>query len=196
RDTSGLGLTEIRLEAGFIHAAIQFLYARSLPDLVAISNSLEMRPWRTFNDYDKPIVRRIVESEGVPRHLFGQRKKAVVQKYDDPKNLVLRAAFFDHIWKKRGWSRLRIHGVRLCNRIAFLGSRSWEQVRRLAGKPAREVPTVFFAKDMDLPYEQHLWTLESLARRLASRSADGLDAFRHRLSRQSRDSPLSVSEHK
>ncbi len=39
-----------------------------------ISLSKEMAPWRLYNDYDRPIPRRIVESAGVSRESFGQKK--------------------------------------------------------------------------------------------------------------------------
>src|SRR2546427_8786426 len=36
-------------------------------------------PWRLGSDYDRPIPRRILEEAGIPRRLFGNRKKAVVR---------------------------------------------------------------------------------------------------------------------
>ncbi len=39
-----------------------------------ISNSEEMKPWCTNNDYDRPIPRRIIESKGIARHAFGYKK--------------------------------------------------------------------------------------------------------------------------
>lgn len=34
-----------------------------------------MKKWRLYNDYDRPIPRRIIESNGVPRQMFGQIKR-------------------------------------------------------------------------------------------------------------------------
>src|SRR5262245_9613751 len=46
-----------------------------------------MRPWRLERDrYNRPIPRRIVEAEDVPRELFGQQKKYAARslKYCNP----------------------------------------------------------------------------------------------------------------
>lgn len=74
-DHSGLSLTEYRLAAGFVHCPVPFWGVRQIRDVVAISNSPEMRPWDIPGDYSRPICRRIVEEAGVPRELFGQKKR-------------------------------------------------------------------------------------------------------------------------
>lgn len=73
-DPSGLGLTEFRLWAGFINCAPPFWAARQIADVVTLSNSAEMQPWNVGGDYTRPICRRIVETAGVDRESFGQRK--------------------------------------------------------------------------------------------------------------------------
>ena len=35
-----------------------------------------MEPWRVHTNYDRPIPRRIAEEAGVPRELFGNKKRA------------------------------------------------------------------------------------------------------------------------
>ena len=75
-DQSGLSLTEYRLWAGFINLPIAFMGIRQIRELSAISNSPEMAPWDIPGDYSRPIARRIVETAGVPRELFGMSKKA------------------------------------------------------------------------------------------------------------------------
>jgi hypothetical protein len=75
-DQSGLSLTEYRLTIGMLHAPVSFWGVRQIADVCAISHSPEMRPWDVGTDYNRPICRRIVESAGVPRELFGQEKKA------------------------------------------------------------------------------------------------------------------------
>jgi hypothetical protein len=40
-----------------------------------------MKPWRIGGDYDRPVPRRLVESAGVPRELYGQNKKAITQPF-------------------------------------------------------------------------------------------------------------------
>lgn len=44
-------------------------------EIAQISKSEEMRGFSMGNDYDRPIPRRIVETEGVAREAFGQKKK-------------------------------------------------------------------------------------------------------------------------
>ncbi len=75
KDPSGLALTEYRLWSGFIHCPLPFFGARELADVVRISRSQEMVPWDVGGDYSRPICRRIVEESGVPRELFGVRKR-------------------------------------------------------------------------------------------------------------------------
>jgi hypothetical protein len=75
-DPTGLSLSEFRLDAGFIHCPLPFLGVRAIADLHRISHSPEMAPWDVPGDYSRPICRRIVESAGVPRDLFGMSKHA------------------------------------------------------------------------------------------------------------------------
>ena len=75
-DQSGLSLTEYRLKTGTLHCSIGFWGVRQITDIHAISNSAEMAPWDVPGDYSRPICRRIVESAGVPREMFGIEKKA------------------------------------------------------------------------------------------------------------------------
>lgn len=73
-DTSGLGFTEDRLHRGVLHCPVPYWGVRKMDEIERISQSSEMAPWRLWNDYDRPIPRRIVEQAGVPRDAFGQRK--------------------------------------------------------------------------------------------------------------------------
>lgn len=75
-DPSGLALTEWRLWIGFLHCPLPFFGVRNIDEIYRISMSDEMKPWRVGGDYDRPICRRIVEAEGVPRELFGNQKSA------------------------------------------------------------------------------------------------------------------------
>ena len=75
-DQSGLSLSEYRLTVGTIHCPVSFWGVRQMKELHAISNAAEMAPWDVPGDYSRPICRRIVETAGVPRDLFGTEKKA------------------------------------------------------------------------------------------------------------------------
>jgi len=75
KDTSGMGLAEFRLVAGFIDCAPAFWTARQIADVVAITRSPQMRPWIVGDSYQRPVARRIVEEAGVPREAFGVGRK-------------------------------------------------------------------------------------------------------------------------
>ena len=72
----GLALAEWRLQVGFLHCPVAFWGVRRLREICAISNAEEMRPWDIPGPYSRPICRRLAEEAGVPRELFGQRKRA------------------------------------------------------------------------------------------------------------------------
>jgi hypothetical protein len=75
-DCSGLTMTEYRLSAGFINCPVPFWGARQIHQVVAISRDPSMRPWDVPGDYSRPICRRIAETAGVPREVFGIKKRA------------------------------------------------------------------------------------------------------------------------
>ncbi|WP_048708636.1 hypothetical protein [Microvirga massiliensis] len=76
-DISGSSLGEFRLAKDFVHLPLPFVGAQRHPDLSRISTSDEMHCFSVGGHYDRPIPRRIAEEAGVPRNLFGQRKKAI-----------------------------------------------------------------------------------------------------------------------
>jgi len=75
-DSTGASLGEFRLRVGFLHVPVPMLGFRAHKKLRAMSRSSQMEPWTLHNNYDRPIARRMAEEAGVPRHLFGQRKRA------------------------------------------------------------------------------------------------------------------------
>jgi hypothetical protein len=80
-DASGGSLNEFALRIGFVNVAVPFIGCRNHPDISRVSNAPEMAPWTLGSDYDRPIPRRVVETTGVPRSAFGQRKLAVARSY-------------------------------------------------------------------------------------------------------------------
>jgi hypothetical protein len=80
-DVSGTSLAEFRLRLGFIHLPVPFLGCVRHASIHAISNSNEMQPWSIGGRYDRPIPRRLVEENGIPRNLVGQQKKAISQPF-------------------------------------------------------------------------------------------------------------------
>jgi hypothetical protein len=99
-DVGGHGLAELRLVIGFIHVPVPFIGARRKADIVRITESPEMDPWRLGNKYDRPIARRIAEEAGIPRHMFGQSKMGSVVIFHRPSipyDKDLRREFFKYL---------------------------------------------------------------------------------------------------
>ena len=76
-DNAGNSLSEYRLRTGFLLIPVPYIAAMRHPDVLAITQSQEMDPWRIGGDYDRPIPRRIIEEAGAPRESFGQQKRAM-----------------------------------------------------------------------------------------------------------------------
>ena len=76
------GIGEFRLFKGIFHCPVPFWGMRHLKEIWEITLSQEMEPWSIPGGYDRPISRRIVEEAGVPRDVFGQRKKNT--SHDEP----------------------------------------------------------------------------------------------------------------
>lgn len=77
-DSGGTGMSEFRLEKGFIQCPFAFVGVQQAKDIEAISFQDAMKPWMLDRKrYNRPLSRRIVEEAGVPRHLFGMTKKAI-----------------------------------------------------------------------------------------------------------------------
>lgn len=81
-DPSGGSMENFRQRLGFLHLPVPFVGCTRHREIYSISVSDEMGPWSLAGtDYDRPIPRRIVEQSGVPRALFGQRKRVVALPY-------------------------------------------------------------------------------------------------------------------
>ena len=166
KDVSGLNLSEVRLAAGFFNLAVPFIYGRNMADITAISSSSAMASWSLPQDYDRPIPRRIVESAGVPRDLFGQRKRAQVRFYGDPRDPALRAEFRAYLRSMAGTlqSRLRLiellhsvdHGLMMLLR-RVLGLKQTPSLLRLIAPDHFDRRSLVF-----------VWAAGSLASRFAS----------------------------
>ena len=164
-DTSGLNLSEIRLQAGFIHVPVPCILAQSVRSLSAISSSDAMRPWRLDNGYDRPIPRRIAESAGLPRESFGMVKKAVTKHYTFPKNRALRRKFFHFLERPELFG----HAFTALNEVVFRARRAWlyATVRDRRKILQTYTPRVVFWKDVDFRNLLFVWANEMLAERFA-----------------------------
>jgi hypothetical protein len=167
----GLSLSEVRLERGFFHAAVPFLFARNAVDLRRISNSPQMAPWRVGGEYDRPIPRRILESAGVPRTLFAKTKSAMLRlDFVEPYHPELRHQYRAWLGERMGAPRLRLGAHRRI--VAIDRALQTRQVRLERPPPYRGLPGPL----VRLPLRGHpprqlltKWATEKLADDLASR---------------------------
>jgi hypothetical protein len=106
-DASGTDLSEYRLWVGFVNCAVPFLGVRQIEDIHAISTSPGLAPWDVRGGYSRPICRRIVEEEDVPRDMFGAEKKATAQFILGPASFLSRDMRLDYYrWlrsRRRAW---------------------------------------------------------------------------------------------
>ena len=69
----------------------------------------ELSPWNGMPGYHRPICRRIIEGEGVPRTMFGVAKRATAQSIlaaDDCLTADLRLDYYRWLWSRRSsWTR-------------------------------------------------------------------------------------------
>lgn len=68
-------MLENRLRVGYIFLPISLFGISEWPSISKISNSTEMEKFSIGGNYDRPIPRRIIETKGVNRELFGMEKK-------------------------------------------------------------------------------------------------------------------------
>jgi hypothetical protein len=154
---------EMRLKAGYIHIPVPRIGADNLKDIVSISRSQEMIPWRLNNDYDRPIPRRIAEEAGVPRALFGQKKKYVANLYLWPINAVLRKKFFKHIKRTKNIYSSAVYLeyiIQIIFKLPLLNILKLK--KRLKSK---ERVSFLLEKDIDMYYLMVHWAIGELAGR-------------------------------
>jgi hypothetical protein len=132
-DTSGLNLTEVRLDAAFLNIPVPFFFAREVASIRTISQAQEMMPWSVGGDYDRPIPRRILELAGVARSAFGTRKRAVIQAQMLPHNSRLRASFGRYLRAKYGFGIGTARAISGLKRAQFLCLRIAEELFALFG---------------------------------------------------------------
>lgn len=119
-DHGGHGMGEIRLTIGFIHLPFFYIGARQRKDIMDITASKEMDPWRMHNNYDRPISRRIAEDAKVPRADFGQRKNATAMVFTPPlipNGNLLREEYISYLNNSGVMPRWKFRFIPLVHRI-------------------------------------------------------------------------------
>jgi len=112
----GCGLGEFRLRTGFLNFPLACAGAQHAPAIRAITESKEMRPWSVGGSYDRPIARRITEEAGVPRRLFGQRKKGG-PRTSKGKRRTWMARMIYSAWEQAYWPPFRLLTLRLTGNV-------------------------------------------------------------------------------
>ncbi len=155
---------EMRLKAGFIHIPVPIIGATNIKDIVSISRSQEMIPWRLNNSYDR-LPRRIAEEAGVPRHLFGQKKGFIANLYFWPINPGLRKRFFGHMRKVKNISPIVIYLEYLLQFIFKVPLFNILQVRMRSKSKER----IYFLikKNIDIYYSMVHWAISELTRKFS-----------------------------
>jgi len=72
--TANLSFSENALIKGYIFLPLALYGSSAAESIQRITNSEEMKPWTLNTSYDRPICRRILETSGVDRKIFGQTK--------------------------------------------------------------------------------------------------------------------------
>jgi hypothetical protein len=158
-DPSGGSLLEFRLAAGFQNVPLAFAGCLRHPDIAKIANSAEMAPWRVGGQYDRPIPRRVLESAGVPRGLFGQRKKAASRPYQGMRHTLQPRAFL--------------------SAAAYESFTAFLDARAAAGVPSFAASPALAALGRTRPF-----TSPKVSRLLNRLRLDSLSAFRWRHSKE------------
>ncbi|HHU79628.1 MAG TPA: hypothetical protein GXZ29_12245 [Clostridiales bacterium] len=85
---------EFRLRTGYIPLLPVSFGATDWPSIHRISTSEEMKPYSVGGSYDRPIPRRILETRGVDRNMFGMDKKGAGfnYRYDNLRRIRRRMA--------------------------------------------------------------------------------------------------------
>ncbi len=173
KEVSTLGLSAIRLKSGFINAAIPFMQARNLKSLTRIGLSDEMKPWKVYTDYDRPVPRRIAEDAGVGRELFGIRKRAIVQYYELPVSQKLRARFYEFLKRNYNWSPFYVYWCANYVKIRYGFVRTLRSIADFCRLPRKLRPKLrekSFGRggNRDLHYLLYLWSVSELSRKFSN----------------------------
>jgi hypothetical protein len=163
RDTeNGTSLIELRLKSGIIPIAVPYIFAENIKQIYAITLSDKMKLWRTFNYYDRPIARRIIESSGIERGMFARRKRAMISVYRYPDNRHLRKKFRSFLKRKYGVGRIFIFLYLTSNSIASYLKHILTVVLKTH---FHNIGEVHFFKKFDMAFIMWQWAVEVLAKK-------------------------------
>jgi hypothetical protein len=116
-DNTGLEMTEFRLRVGYVHIPVPCIGYAGLEDIIRINQCDEMKPWdhsnTPYENYSRPICRRIVEGAGVPRTSFAFEKRAATYdtNYDVETNITATSLKKMHEFNRSHESEWKLAGV-------------------------------------------------------------------------------------
>jgi len=140
------GLTEVRLRAGYVQAALPYIGGRRREQILRITESEAMRPWRLDNAYDRPIPRRLGETAGVPRAAFGQVKVGSVVEWPPPqapRNAALRERYLRFLRGARLRRRWQLPLLPLVARVNGAVRTAWWKYWRIVYYPVGAAEKLF-----------------------------------------------------
>jgi len=162
---SGNGLTEIRLKSGFISVGVPYILARNQEDIIAIARSPELDPWRLNTSYDRPIPRRIAETSGVDRRLFGMQKKFIGDAYLWPVNAHLRREFFKYLKAHHGINPVQVYTYFNIEQLAKLLQ---VLLKKDKAFKLKKFQYLVFSQEIDLYFLMNLWARKVLSDKMAA----------------------------
>jgi hypothetical protein len=160
-----MGLAQVRLKSGFIQVAVPYILARNFKDIVAISRSRELEPWWLNNSYNRPIPRRIAESCGVDRQLFGMHKIFLMDAYLWPVNAGLRKEFFKYLKEHQGISPFQVYVYFNLDQLAKLLQVLLKKEKAFSLK---KLQRIIFSREVDLYYLMNHWARRTLSEKTAA----------------------------
>jgi hypothetical protein len=134
------GLTEVRLRSGYVQGAIPYIGARRREQILRITESEAMGPWRLNNSYDRPIPRRLGEEAGVPRAAFGQLKIGSVVEWAPPqipRDARLRRKYLQFLGEAGLRSRWQLRFLSMVQRLNGKVATMWSRYYRIVYYPER-----------------------------------------------------------
>jgi len=159
---TGLNQTEIRLKAGYVTVPVPFIWAQDILKIRQITLSPEMEPWRLHADYDRPIPRRVLETAGVPRELFGFDKKFICARAMWPIHPRLRREFLDYLRREKGLPAWLVY-LEYCKHLAVAKT----MLKRVFHRELARKENLFLDQDVDLFYEMVHWGTRQMTARAA-----------------------------
>jgi hypothetical protein len=161
---AGNGLIEIRLKSGFFQVGVPYILGRSQMDVIAIGLSPELEPWRLHNSYDRPVPRRILETAGVDRNLFGRRKIFLMDSYMWPINTGLRKKFFKYLRENQD---IKAWQVYLYFNVASLANILQVALKKEKAFSLKKLQRRIFSREVDLYYLMNHWAKQVLSDKTA-----------------------------